>query len=126
MGVTHWSFFNIHISLLRIHNISVICFERPDPQHFRGNIINRLSISDTYFLFLFLHSHSLFPYYPIQSRMWKSQSINFKLIYNKYQYKVLCHMNYDIDNKKYNINELKNLQSIFPTRIFKILIQGIK
>jgi hypothetical protein len=31
-------------------------------------------------------------------------------------------MNYDIDNKKYNINELKNIQSIFPTRMFKILI----
>jgi hypothetical protein len=42
-----------------------------------------------YVLFLITHTHSLFPYYPVEFRMWKSQCINSELINNSTRYYVI-------------------------------------
>jgi hypothetical protein len=39
--------------------------------------------------FLYTPTHTLFPYYPVQSRMWKSQCINSELINNSTMYYVI-------------------------------------
>jgi hypothetical protein len=40
-------------------------------------------------LYTHTYTHSLFPYYPVQSRMWKSECINSELINNSTRYYVI-------------------------------------